>query len=948
MPRSQVVNVGVGVPVPIRVEILGPVRVLLDGDELPLGPPLQRAVVALLALRPNRAASRAELVDAIWGEDPPATAQGSLSTYLSALRRVLEPDRPSRAPGSVLVSAGSGAGYLLRLPEDAVDLHRAEAHRERARQAHDAGGFDLAAERWREALALWRGQPFDGISCPFVVGERTRIDELRLATTESLSESLSAAERFDDAVAELDPIVRRQPLRERPRALLMTALYRSGRKAEALELYEEGRRVTVEQLGIEPGPQLRTLHASMVSDAPSAAPPSVRPRTPVPAQLPHDVPGFTGRERELAALTELLAATDRPVAVISAIDGSGGIGKTALAVHAAHRIAERFPDGQLYVNLRGFDPRQPPLQPASALGQLLRGLGVDAATIPGEADELAALYRSQLAGKRMLVLLDNAASTDQVRPLLPGSPTCSVLVTSRNRLGGLVARDGAHRITLDVLSPAESVCMLAGLVGDAQVRAQREAAAELAALCGHLPLALRVAAAQLTDRPHLTLADLREELADERARLDVLAVDDETTAVRAVLSWSYHALKPDAAQLFRQLGLHAGGEFSAPVAAALAGAPLARTRRLLDVLAAGHLIEEVGRDRYRLHDLLKVYSAEVAVEHDGDQARAESATRMLQYYLHSADAVDRVLAPFRRRPQLPEVPADCVPERFDNPGAALAWGELELANLVAAVEQAAQLGDTFHATRIPGAMWAFLAIRTPWVEWMSSHRTGIAAASAGGDHYGEATLLISLGFAYQELHRPQQALDCLLRAKSAHDQLPDRPAEDVMLGALGAAYFGMGRIEEALDHTTRALAGYRARGDRWGEGMALCNLGGYARERGNHEQAVANYERALELFEQLTDQASQLKAYRELGRAHVRFHHYDAAADCFRRAAGLFRRFGGRAGEGWSLHELADALHNGGHLAQAREQWRAALKILDEVDDPRADQVRERLAATLA
>jgi len=923
--------------IPVQIEILGPVRVRLGEREPALGPPLQRAVLALLALRVNSVVSRTELVDALWGDAPPAAAQGSLSTYISALRRVLEPERHSRAPSSYLVSAGSG--YLLRLDEQAVDLHRVEAHRESARRALLAGDCDTAATRCRDALALWRGQALDGVACPFVSAVRAQAEDLELTVVESLAEALLAGKHYDRVVAELTPVVRQHPLRERPRELLITALHRAGSTTAALAQYEQARQAAIDKLGIEPGPQLRALRAQLsVETVP-------QPRTPVPAQLPHAVPSFTGRAREVAELTNLLVAADGPAVAISTIDGVGGVGKTALAVHVAHRVADRFPDGQLYVDLRGFDPAQIPLDPSAALGRLLRGLGVDVAAVPSEVEEQAAYYRSQLAGKRMLVLLDNAASADQVRPLLPGSPTCSVIVTSRSKLHGLAARDGAYRVALDVLAPEESVRLLADAVGPGRVAGCAAVVSEVAELCGRLPLALRIAAAQLVDRPHLDAVDLRDELADERARLDALTVDDEDTAVRAVFSSSYHRLRSGAARLFRLLGLHAGAEFGLPAAAALAGLDAPAARRLLTELAGGHLIEEAGPGRYRLHDLLKVYAVERALGQDDEEVRADAVRRVLDFYLHTSDAVDRTLAPFRRRPPLPPPIPGAEPLTFTGAAAALAWGETELANLVAATEQAARAGDTFRATRIPASMWAFLAARLPWTEWLASHQVGLAAADAAGDGYGQASLLIGLGYAYQELRRPHDALACLERAKQAHDRIPGRPAEDIMLGALGAAYFGVGRIEEALAYTERALAGYQAAGDRWGEGWALCNLGGCAREFGRYEESVRHYEQARILFEQLADRVSLLKACRELGRTHLKFDRFDRAVDCFRTAVDLFGQLGGRAGEGWSRHELAQALHGAGRAAEALDQWRLAVRILEELDDPRAGQVRTRLSA---
>ncbi len=624
----------------LRVDLLGQLRVCFGPRQVPLGSPKQQAVLVMLASRANRVVSRDQIIDGVWGGDSPACAANAVHTYVAGLRRALEPGRTHRGQERLLVSMG--LGYLLRLDRGGLDVELFERSLNRAREQW---GSDLlaAAGSFGKALALWRGLPFPGVRGPFAEAERDRLGELRLTAMEDRAEVMLAAGRHAEIVADLSDLTHDQPLRERAHGLRMLALYRSGRQAEALESFTGIRRLLIDELGIEPNARLQRLHQQILTGEAELGP--SRPTVPpthhitaatgsapepdhsgegdpsgqVPQQLPREAPGFTGRHARLARLHDLLLAqeTEPPgAAVIAVISGTAGVGKTSLAVHWAHRVASRFPDGQLYVNLRGFDPRQAPLPPGDALSRILRAMAVAAVRIPGDVDDQAAMLRTLLARKRMLLLLDNAATARQVRPLLPGSPHCLVLVTSRNDLGGLVARDGAHRIPLEMLSTGESVALLARVIGTQRVEAEPGAAAELARLCGGLPLALRIAAERAAGHPRqVTLAELAAELAVENRRLDALAADDdEDTAVRNVFSWSYRALAPQPARMFRLLGLHTGPELSASAAAALANSTTARVRPLLTTLVRRNLLAEVAPDRYRLHELLRIYAAERVTE----------------------------------------------------------------------------------------------------------------------------------------------------------------------------------------------------------------------------------------------------------------------------------------------------------------------------------------------
>jgi DNA-binding SARP family transcriptional activator len=483
-----------------------------------VGQPRQQAVLAILAMRANRVISRGELVDAVWGHDPPASAEGGIYTYVAGLRRIIEPNRSLRGPGRVLVS--SGAGYILHLVPGQPDAVSFEQHLGRARQLRKGGDSVGAVAELNSALALWRGIAFAGVPGPFAETERVRLGELRSAAAEEQADVLLSLGRHEEVVPDLTAMVADHPLRERMRGLLMIALYRSGRHAEALRVFQEGRRVLAEELGIDPGADLSRIHqqvltadpalnaATAADDAAEALITAVEPddgyRRPrhevvdrtVPAQLPLDAQGFSGRHDELGILQDTLSACSAgpdetvPIVIIS---GTAGIGKTALAVRFGRQVAKRFGDGQLYVNLRGLDPATPPMEPAEVLRFFLDSLGVPPHRIPADTEGRAALYRSLLDGKRMLIVLDNARDVVQVRPLLPGAPGSLVVVTSRNEMIGLVATEGAVPVTLDVLSDDEARDMLARRLGQDRTAAEPEAAAEIISSCARLPLALGIA-----------------------------------------------------------------------------------------------------------------------------------------------------------------------------------------------------------------------------------------------------------------------------------------------------------------------------------------------------------------------------------------------------------------------------------------------------------------------
>jgi tetratricopeptide (TPR) repeat protein/transcriptional regulator with XRE-family HTH domain len=670
-----------------------------------------------------------------------------------------------------------------------------------------------------------------------------------------------------------------------------------------------------------------------------------------PAQLPADVAAFTGRDGPMAELDALLAGAGRAAAVaVTVITGTPGIGKTALAVHWAHHVAGQFTDGVLYANLRGHDPDGAPAQPADVLDGFLRALGAAPAVIPPSVDGRSALLRSLVHGKQTLILLDNAATPGQVRPLLPGSPGCVAVVTSRSRMSGLVARDGARRVTIGALTETEVMLLLQRILGPARVDAEPMAAAEIAQRCAGLPLALRIAADRAATHPHLTLADLADQLAAEHDRLDVLTSDgDEAAAVRTVFSWSYTALPADAARMFRVLGLHPGMEISIHAAATLAALRIAPAGRLLDVLAGVHLLEETAPGRYRFHDLVRAYAAERAQADEPPLARGAAIGRLVAWYLHTADAADRVLMPGRRYVPLDAPPPHCHSLRFTSYEQALAWCDAEQPNLVAVAGQAAESGQDDSAWKLAAALWSFFCLRRPLADWITTSRIGLAAARRTGNRRAEARALNGLGTAYFCLRRFEDSLNCFREALGIPGETGDDVwGEGIILNNLGELYWELSRLDDALACHQQALALFLRAGDRRGEGITLDNLGTTYRKLGRPADALTCHQQALVLFREAGDRRGEGMALNNLGETCRELGQPDDAIDHYRQSLNIRRQAGDRQGEAITLQDLGNALCYAGQPEAAQSYRRRALAIFEELGDPQAAQVRAHLGSAAA
>lgn len=661
-----------------------------------------------------------------------------------------------------------------------------------------------------------------------------------------------------------------------------------------------------------------------------------RPHSVTPHQLPADVPRFTGRNTELAALDDLLAQDTNAIVIA----GTAGVGKTALVVHWAHRSRERFPDGQLYVDLAGYAPDSP-ITPEQALQGFLHALGVQAEAVPARLDAQAAHYRSLLDGRRILVILDNAGSPGQVRPLLPGSSGCLAVITSRSSLAGLISRNGASRLTLELLSPAEAVALLRHIAGPARIDAEPGAADDLIRYCARLPLALRIAAERASAEEHTPLIDLVADLADERHRLDELTGDDLTTAVRAVFSWSYRGLPPDGARMFRLLGLHPGPDFGVHAAAALADVPLHQARRLLQSLKDAHLVQMNGRDRYQLHDLLRAYAAEQADAHEPRSRVA--ARRMLVWYLCTADAADRLLLPHRQAMPLGLTDHPNVPVPFGSRAEALAWCDLESANLIAAARDAAQAGEHWIAARFPRALWSYFDLRKPWSDWITTYENGLASARTVGDRAVEGWITGALGVPYADLQRFEEAVSYFAEATAIHREIGNLPGVAGNLSKLGSAYRGQSRFEEALECFREAQTIRRDTNDHRGEAVTLNRLGGLYRDLGRFAESLTSLHKSLAIRIEIGDRHGEGFALHSLGATLEQLGRFDEAVEAYEGSLVVRRAVGDRRGEAENLFCLGKIMLQLDRPDVTREKWQHALAILTDLGAPQATDLAARL-----
>jgi DNA-binding SARP family transcriptional activator/tetratricopeptide (TPR) repeat protein len=934
----------------IRFTVLGAVRAWRGETELDLGPPQQRAVLALLLARGGHPTSLSELVDLLWATEPPPSAVNIVHRYVGTLRRVLEPELRSRAIGQWLVRHPSG--YQATVDEQNLDLLRFRALAARAREAVTSG--DDAVSLFTSALGLCVGPCAGDLVAVSGHPAFVAANQECLAVLLAAADAALAAGHAQQVLPALRQATCRDPLAEPLQARLMLVLAASGLQAEALAVYESTRAHLAEKLGIDPGQELRQAHARVLRQQTAGEPTSPRdhfgmartaaPLMIRPAQLPADPAAFAGRRPEVARVLKLLAPSPHAPKTLPTvmIDGMPGAGKSALAIHCAHAVADRFPDGQLYMNLRGFDPGGR-VSPAEALRSFLSALGMPPQRIPADLDGRAALYRSLLAGQRVLVVLDNARDAAHVRPLLPGSPTCAAIITSRHCLSEIVASDGARLVTLDIFSRADARESLAVRLGADRVAEEPEAVAELVELSGRLPLALALVAARAAARPKFPLAAIGGELREAQGSLDAFS-EAGLPDVRAVFSWSYRLLSPPSASLFRQLSLHPGPDISLAAAASLHGAPPRQVRALLAELTWSRLVTEHQPGRYSMHDLLRAYATELCTQLDDAADREAAVSRVLDHCLHSAH---NAYVPFRAPQRTDELGAPepgVMPEQPEGYAAALGWYAAEQRVIEALIRYAVRHGRIAHAWQIASKMTLFYQRTGLWDDWETTARTALDAAEAHGDLAGEAHMHRILAGALFFLGDTAAALAELKRARDLYTRLGYSTEHAYLHSNFGAILFRLGRYEEAIGHHRQALALYRTAGLRIGEALAMDGIGSCANRLGDHDQAIESITGAMNIHRELDNPGGAAHSLAGLGESYHLLGDHDQAIEYTKRAVALYRSLGYRADEAEVLVALGDVRLAAGDVAEARSCFGDALAILNELRLPQADAVRDRLA----
>jgi DNA-binding SARP family transcriptional activator/tetratricopeptide (TPR) repeat protein len=929
----------------VRLEfrILGPIEMRAGGDPTDLGGPRLQRILAALLLDADRAVSMSRIVAAVWDGAPPATARRQIQDLTGQLRRAL-----IRAGAPATVISTTAEGYRLDLDGHGLDARRFDE----SVAAADAAEPAEAARLLRPALALWRGPALGGLDGTILRAAAAALDERRVATHERcLRLELNLARpdmpRPEAVAAEAALLVTEHPYRESLVEVVMTALNRTGRRADALDAYHQLRERLVEELGLDPGPDVQRLHQSILRGEFGPADLETAPldADSRPAQLPMNVKGFHGRRRQLGQL-DALAGPDAPGEVI-VLSGPAGVGKTTLAVHWAHQVRDRYPHGQLFVNLAGAGAGEP-MAPLDALRGFLVALGVDPGRAPTDTAQAAALYRTRLAQARVLVVLDNAWDAEQVRPLLPGSPGCTVLVTSRRRLGGLVAAEAARPLDIDVLSDQEAAHLLANRLGDDRVAAEPRAVGEILSYCAGLPLALVIIAARAMTHPSDPLHVLATELATARGQLDPLTSDDPYTDLRTVFSWSYRTLSEPAARLFRLLSLHPGGEFAEAAAASLVAELVPPVRRHLAELERARLLGEPVPGRYAFHDLVRAYAGELAATHDPDGDRRAALGRLLDHYLRSAHAAERLLYPHRRAvPIIEPDPRVTVTTPADH-RAALALLDTECRTVITLIHRAEAAGFDTHAWQLTWAIDNFLERRGRWADWADIGGVALAAARRSGDPLGQLESHRALAAAALWIGTGDESAAHLTTALELAVGLNDLSMQGRLHLNFGMIYDRHDEPATALPYAQRALELFERAGDRTGEARALNAVGWTQAQLGDFAGAVTACRRALALQRAAGDERSQAATWDSLGYAYHRLGEHRAAIGCYERSIELSREFGNRFTEADVLTHLAEAHLALADLDRARTAWRDALLIFQDISDPREIGVRTALAGLRA
>ncbi|WP_369205721.1 BTAD domain-containing putative transcriptional regulator [Streptomyces sp. PU-14G] len=958
----------------LRFALLGPVRAWRGDQPLGMGSPQQKALLAALLLRGGHTATAEELIDAIWGEEPPEQAKAALRTYASRIRKALGPD------ADLLVS--ESGGYSLHTgPEAPLDVETAHDCAARADKAASGGDRAQARELYGAALAQWDGEPLARIPGPYAEHQRIRLEEWRLSLLELRLDLDLQVGCHAEAVSELTALTAAHPLRERLRELLMLALYRSGRQAEALAVYADTRRLLADELGVDPRPELselqqRILEADDELTYQADEPPADGPTVTRPAQLPATVADFTGRTSFVAELGDQLAQAEGTVMAVSAVAGIGGVGKTTLAIHVAHAAADRFPDGQLYVDLQGAGAA--PADPEAVLGSFLRALGVADSAIPSGVEDRSALFRSLLAGRRVLALLDNARDAAQVRPLLPGAAGCAALVTSRVRMVDLA---GAHLVDLDVMSPDEALALFTRIVGEERVLAEREAAMDVVAACGFLPLAIRIAAARLSARRTWTVSILAAKLGDERRRLDELQAGDQ--AVGATFELGYGQLEGEQARAFRLLGLAEGPDISLDAAAALLDRSQEDAEDLLESLVDTSLLESAAPRRYRFHDLVRLFARACAERDEQPPSECDAALRrLLDFYLATA-----------RNYYVLERPAESLVHHlettqhpgltFADHGAAIEWLFAESSCFLACAAQMASGPTLRPAVDLLMATSALAEAGSYGRQYEQGAHSVKRVAQEVGDAHAEARARSVLTGMHLATGRFDEADEEASAAGPLGHEAGDPISASYALNDRGLVANYQSRPLDAERFLDAALQAFRSYGNKPAEASALCNLSRVHTVLGKTDTAISlaeqaldihdhlsasmrrattlyalgialttadrlpdaekNFSEALRLFQQSRQRLWEGMAYFRLGEVRLAAHQPANAAGLAEQAMAILRSVGGPWRRANALTLLGQALDSLGHHRRAQACWREALEQYESLGAPEAEDVRQLL-----
>jgi DNA-binding SARP family transcriptional activator len=900
---------------------LGPIELWSAGQQYDLGPARARCVLAVLLLTPRTIVPVEALIDRLWDTRPPPKARESLSVYIARLRASLR-----QALGDSVRLVGRARGYVLDVDPEAVDLHQFRRLRRQAGALTASRDYDHAASLLREADGLWRGQALAGVRGDWVARMRDSLEEERRAAILERVECELELGRHADLVGELRHLLALYPLDETFIAHQMAALYWNGRPGDALGLYRETRSRLIDEQGTEPGPMLSELHQRILRRDPQLAVRlgGQRPgRVPRPDTLPPETVDFVGRSEELGLLTGEHGDTPR----VSVIEGMPGVGKTALAVHAARVVSGQYPDGMLFLDFHTHDPGLPSLDLAEALHRLLRMLIVPATQIPDAIGERAALWQAQLSRRRAVVILDDAARLDQIRPLLPAAGRCLILITTRRRLPDL---EGARTLTLDVLSINDAITLFRRIAGHDEAQDEDKVATAVA-LCGRLPLAIQLTAGRLAQDCPPTLASLIEELSQSPAQLS--GAGAASPEVMPAFDLSYRALEPDHQRFFRLLGMNPCAYFSLQAAAALGGCTLAEAEKALAALLDHHLLARAPADQFCFHDLIRGYAAVRAAREDPEPEQRQAVARLLDYYLHTADKADRVLHPFRRRMPVSVTHLPAASPALGTQEDAAGWLESEWRNILRAAQHACRHEWKRKCADLTHVLADFVEIKAYWDEAIASHTLALQACRDLADPARIAQASLELSVVSQQTGRHEATLSLAEDAATIYRSLADRRGEAEALDQIGMAHQRAARSREALAYFHEARILYRDAADQRGVANTLSHSGIACWQLGRYPDAMAHLRKALSLYRNVGDRRGEAKTLNNLGRMQLYCGYHRDALEDYQKSLEIFSEIGGAQNEAILYHNIGGVHHYKGSYAEGLAACRRALTMYRDIGD---------------